>query len=151
MTIKEAILARLALAERDEESIPLGCTLRLRELTRAQWRDAIAFASSDDLAERERARGALLASADLEDADARREALTRFWLGAPEQALNRDRWHAAIVAAGVLDPETSEPLFTRGEILSWPHRDEVWSELDRLTQAVLAVSEVGEAHLKKES
>ena len=34
---KADILARLALAERDVESIPFG-TLRIRELTRAQWR-----------------------------------------------------------------------------------------------------------------
>lgn len=34
---RDSILARLQLAERDVESIPFG-TLRLRELTRAQWR-----------------------------------------------------------------------------------------------------------------
>jgi hypothetical protein len=42
---RDAILQRLRLAERDVESVPLGGTLRLRELTRAQWR-ACALASS---------------------------------------------------------------------------------------------------------
>lgn len=42
---KADILSRLALAERDEQSIPFGGVLRLRELTRAVWR-ACALAAS---------------------------------------------------------------------------------------------------------
>jgi|SRR5688572_26427146 hypothetical protein len=107
MTIKDHILARLALAERDEESLPLGATLRLRELTRAQMRDAQSFAATTDLAERERVRGLALATADLGDEDARRAALTAYWLGAPEQVVNLDRYYAALLAAGTRDPETA--------------------------------------------
>jgi hypothetical protein len=151
MTIKDQILARLALAERDEESLPLGCTLRLRELTRAQWRDAQQFASIDDLAEREKARGLALASADLADEDARRSALAQYWQGAPERVLNIDRWHASVVASSAIDPETGEPIFTRDEILLWPHRADLWGELARLAQAVFDVSEVNQEDLKKES
>lgn len=151
MTIATQIAARLALAERDEESVPLGATLRLRELTRAQIRDARAWASTTDLAERERVRDTALALADLADADARRQALTQYWLGAPEAVLDTDRWHAALVAVGARDPATGEALFDRDAILEWPNRAELWNELVRLAQAILDVSEVSEEHLKKES
>ena len=46
---KATILATLRLAERDEERVPFGGQLRLRELTRAQWRAcAQASAVPDD-------------------------------------------------------------------------------------------------------
>jgi len=48
MMTRDAILAALRLAERDVESIPLGGTLRIRELTRAQWRACTEAAKSDE-------------------------------------------------------------------------------------------------------
>jgi len=155
MSLRETILARLQLAERDEESIPLGCTLRLRELTRAQLRDCQQWAATSDLAERERTRGIHLASAvqgALEHpetaADATRQALVTFWLGASETVLNVDRWHAALVAVGTHDPATGEALFSRDDILAWPDRNALWDELARLARLVLNISEVGDAPLK---
>ncbi len=151
MTLKESILARLALAERDEVSIPLGVTLRLREITRAQWRAAIEWAQTENLAEREKARGNALAVADLADEDARRAALMQYWGELPERVMILERWYVGLLAVSAIDPETGAALFTRDEIMAWPQRAELWDEVARLGQAVLDLSEVGESHLKKES
>lgn len=150
---RDSILARLRLAERDEESIPLAGTVRLRELTRAELRAASDWATSTDLAKREEARGVLLAGAVQaalgEDADqeALRRALMAYYLGTPETATDADRWNAAIVAAGVLG-EDGAPLFRKEEIIQWPGRGALWDEVLRLAQAVLDLSGVGSAALK---
>ena len=148
---KETMAMRLALAERDEESSPLGGTVRLRELTRAQLRDASAWSASTSLADREQLRGAQLALAVGEaggDAGRLRQALTTYYLGAPERATDADRWNVAIFAAGAVDPETHQPLFARDDVLTWPDRGDIWREIARLAQAILDLSEVGQAALK---
>lgn len=146
---RESALARLTLAERDEESPPLGGTLRLRELTRAQLRACGGWATTEDMAEREKARGVALATADLADDEARARALTAYWLGAPATTTDADRWHAALFAAMVVDPETKEPIFDRDQILTWPNRIELWNEVRRIAQMGLDLSEVGAEALRK--
>lgn len=148
---RESVLARLTLAERDEESPLLGGTVRLRELTRAQLRACGAWATTEDMGEREKARGIALATADLADDEARSRALTQFWLGAPSTATDADRWHAALFAALVVDPETKEPIFDRDHILTWPNRVELWNEVRRIAQVGLDLSEVGAEALHKSS
>lgn len=148
---RDAILARLVLAERDEESAPLGGTVRLRELTRAELRDAGQWATTTDLAERERTRSALFADAVREamgDEEALRRALTAYYIGAAETATDADRWNAALLAVGMVDGESGKPLFSRDEIIQWPNRGALWSEVLRLAQAILDLSEVGQSHLK---
>lgn len=155
-TTRETILQRIRLAEQDEESPLLG-TLRLRELTRQAYKDAARWASTSDLASREQARGTLLAGAvqramEGEDmVDKLRTALGAYFIGAPESAVDANRWNAALLAAGLIDQATGQPLFTADEILSWPARDDLWLEVGRLAQCVYDLSEIGEAHLKKES
>jgi hypothetical protein len=154
-TIRDIIQVRLALAERDEESPILGVTLRLRELTRAAFKDVARWAASEDLAERERLHGAQLAGAVQEalgqeplDTVAFRQALTAYYLGTPERATDPDRWNAAILAASWIDPATGRSVVTREEILAWPARADLRDEVLRLAQAALDLSEVGQAHLK---
>lgn len=154
-TSRDAILARLALAERDEESLPLGGAVRLVELTRAQLTAIGQWAASSDAAAREHVRGAQLAYAVSQalgdaavDSDALRQALVTYSIGAPEQVKDPDRWNAGIFAAGVIDPETKQPLFAREEVLQWPGRPDLWSEVLRLAQRVLDLSEVGQSYLK---
>lgn len=150
---RDSILARLRLAERDEESIPLGGMVRLREITRAELRAASDWSASTDLAKREEARSMLLANTVREalgeeaDREALRRALTAYYLGAAETATDADRWNAAIVAAGVLG-EDGAPLFRKEEIVQWPGRGALWDEVLRLAQAVLDLSGVGSAALK---
>jgi hypothetical protein len=45
---KADILSHAQLAERDYESVALGGVLRLRELTRAQWRACVEASAGDD-------------------------------------------------------------------------------------------------------
>lgn len=151
---RDTIKERLALAERDEGSLPLGGTVRLRELTRAELRDAGQWATTTDLAERERTRGALFADAVREaleeeaPQEALRRALTAYYIGAAETATDADRWNAALFAVGVIDGEGGKPLFSRDEIIQWPNRAALWAEVLRLAQAILDLSEVGQSHLK---
>lgn len=71
---------------------------------------------------------------------------------------NADRWHAHLVAAGAIDPDSGDPLWSADEILRWPNRDGLWSGLDaaapgdipRLAQAILDLSEVGPEAIKSE-
>lgn len=153
-TTRDIVTTRLRLAERDEESLPLGGTVKLRELTRAEFRAAAAWSETADKADREQLRGITLAVA-VQDAlgqddpkEALRRALTTYYLGAPENATDVDRWHAAIVAAGLLDGESGQPLFQRDEVLQWPARGAIWAEVRRLAQAILDLSEAGSEALK---
>lgn len=151
---REALRERLQLAERDEESPVLGGTVRLRELTRAAFRDAARWAMSSDLADRERVRGATLVTAietalDAGDTVAMRHALLAYSL--PEQATDVDRWHAALLAASWIDPATGATMVERQDVLAWPNRVDLRGEVYRLAQAALDLSEVGGDHLKPES
>lgn len=154
MTIRETVLQRLALAERDEESSVLGVTVHLRELTRAAFKEAARWAASSDLADRERARGALFVSAVQEALDAEdwrgaiRMALTAYYIGTPERATDLDRWNAGLLAAGWIDPETGASVVSREEILNWPARDELREEVQRLVNSLMELSEVGSEALK---
>lgn len=154
---RETITQRLALAEQDEESVLLGGTIRLRELTRAAFKDAARWATSTDLIDRERARGARLVLAAREalnqdDAlrlgDLVRAALAQYAIGAPEDATDADRWNAALLAASWIDVATGKPVVTREEILAWPARAPLREEVWRLAQCVLDISEVGPGPLK---
>lgn len=155
---REGLQTQLALAEQDEESVLLGGAVRLRELTRVAFKEAARWAASEDLVDRERVRGQLLASAvqealggDAPDAAVLRLALTTYYLSAPEQAIDADRWHAALLAASWIDPATGRSITTREEIMQWPNRAGLRDEAARLAQAALDLSEVGNDHLKKES
>lgn len=60
---------------------------------------------------------------------------------------NIDRWHTAIVAAGVIGAD-GKAAYRREWLLSLPNRAVIWDEIDRLAQQILALSEVGPQHLK---
>lgn len=148
---RDTLRERLQLAEQDESSPILGGTLRLRELTRDTLKEAAQWATTTNIADRERVRGAQLASAVQRsegDPVQIRAALFAYELGAPETALDSDRWNAALLAASWIDAETGEPMAQRDDILKWPARPELQSEVLRLAQAALDLAEVGREHLK---
>jgi hypothetical protein len=111
---KEQIIGRLARIERDEPSAVFGGDLRIRELTRAEYRTV--------------ARGADLG----------------------ENRLDLDRWNAGLFVAGVINGN-SEPMFALDEVLAWPQRDTIWTEVQRIAEAILNLSEVGPEALTKSS
>lgn len=154
---RDTIRERIRLAEQDEESPLLGGTVRLRELTRQAFKDAARWASTSDLASREQARGSLLVGAvqrameapdALQMADTLRAALGTYFIGAPESAVDVNRWNAALLAAGWIDPATGATVLKPEEILAWPARDDLWNEVGRLAQCVYDLSEAGQASLK---
>ena len=61
--------------------------------------------------------------------------------------INVDQWNGGIFAAGVIDPETKEPMFTIDEILAWPQRAVLWDEITRVATVILDLSAVGPAPL----
>jgi hypothetical protein len=148
---RDTLRRRLHLAEQDESSPVLGGDLRLRELTRAALKDAARWATTTDLAERERVRGLHLAAA-VQAADGDpvqlRQALFAYELGAPETAIDSERWNAALLAASWIDLESGEPMVAREDVLAWPARPEITSEVARLASCVLDLAEVGRDHLK---
>jgi len=107
------IRARAVLAERDEESVALGGTLRLRELTRAAWREANDYADTGE----KTAEGVSI--------------------------ILVEKWHVARFVAGVIDPATGAPMFTHEEVFGWPNRDDLWTEIVRIASAIDELSEVG--------
>lgn len=144
---REQLLARLRLAERDYESAPLGLRLTLRELTRAQYRDAAAYADSV----RAEQSGLIIASARLVALDATEEHLATLRASVAaydaERGASADAWHAAIVAAGAVGDD-GQPLMTRDEWQSLGSGQWLWDELRQIAQAILDLSEVGAPHLK---
>lgn len=156
-TTRDTVIQRLRLAERDEDSPALGGTVRLRELTRQVYKDVARWASTTDLAQREHARGTVLVAAiqhaldapdSAQTAERLRAAIGQYLIGAPENAVDANRWNAALLAAGWIDPESGKPLWTAEEIMAWPARDEVWAEVARLAQCVYDLSEAGQESLK---
>lgn len=61
-----------------------------------------------------------------------------------------EKWNAAIFAAGVVDPETKQPLFTADEVFEFGNNARVWGETMRIAQCVLDLSEVGQAAFPSE-
>lgn len=62
-----------------------------------------------------------------------------------------DQWNLAIIAAGVIDPATKQPLFTSDELLPLVDGDDPAfrpSAALHLAQAILDLSEVGPEYLK---
>ncbi len=112
---KADILAALSTrAERDEEIAPLGGVVRVRELGRAQLRQAGE-------------------------------------LGRNGETTDSDRWHLAIVAFGVVDPTTKQPLFSFAELLSLTEGDDPplrTNAAREVAQRILDLSEVGPERLK---
>ncbi len=116
---KAQILAGLSQrAERDEKIAPLGGTVRIRELGRAQFRAAGELSKNGS------------------------------------DAVDGDRWNLAIVAFGVVDPATKEPLFAFDDLLPLMDGDDPplrTSAARETAQRILDLSEVGPEHLKSES
>jgi len=126
---KETARAHLALAERDEPSEVFGGVLRLRELTRAQFR---ACRRDADLGER--------------------AYLTRVGDQTVRITIDADRYNAGLFAAGVIDPTTGEPIWGGvDEMLALPRRATVWDEILRIANLLLDLSEVGPGALKSGS
>lgn len=115
---REQIVPALARRTQDIPSAAFGGEIRIRELTRAEWR-----ASNDH------------ASTGKEDAD-----------GAP--IIYIDHWAAARFAAGVIDPATDAPMFTADEVLAWPNRADLWREIGRIADAIDRLSEADRGALK---
>ena len=110
-----------AVVRRRTKTMPspvFGDDILYRELTRAEWREANDWASTTEVAP-----------------DGTRLILL-------------DQWKAARFAAGVIDPETEEPIFKREDVLAWPNRDDLWAEIARIADAIDALSEVGTEALK---
>lgn len=55
---------------------------------------------------------------------------------------------SSLFAAGVIVPDTGEPMFTAVEVSDWRDDDAVWSEVVRITGLLRALSEVGPESLK---
>jgi hypothetical protein len=66
-------------------------------------------------------------------------------------ATDVDKWNAGLFAAMVIDPLTDKPMYTTDEVLDLANRPELWSEILRLAQLGLDLSEVGKEKLKSES
>lgn len=115
---KAQILAGLSVrAERDETIEPLGGTVRIRELGRAQFRQTGELSKNGG------------------------------------ETIDSDRWNLAIVAFGVVDPETRSPLFSFDELLLLTEGDDPplrTSAARETAQRILDLSEVGPSHLKSE-
>lgn len=110
-----------AVVRRRTKTIPsaiFGDDVLYRELTRAEWREALDYAATGEINTS----------------------------GAP--IILTDRWTAARFAAGVIDEASGEPIFTRDEILAWPNRTDLWDEAVRIVDAIDALSEVGGEALK---
>ena len=56
-----------------------------------------------------------------------------------------EKWNAFVFAAGVVDPETKQPMFAADEISEFGNNPRVWTEVMRVAQCVLDLSEVGQA------
>lgn len=95
-----------------------GDDVLYRELTRAEWRDALDYAATGET-----------------NTD-----------GVP--IILTDRWNIARFVSGVIDPATEEPIFTRDELLAWPNRADLWDEVARIANEIDALSEVGGESLK---
>lgn len=115
---KEGAAAVVRRRTKTTPSAVFGDEVLYRELTRAEWREASDFADSGEKTET----GVSL--------------------------ILLDHWHAARFAAGVIDPETEQPIFTRDEVLAWPNREDLWNEVVRISNAIGALSEVGTEALK---
>lgn len=61
--------------------------------------------------------------------------------------IDLDVWHAHLFAALVVDADGT-PMFTAADVLAWPKRDAVWSEIRRVANEGLALSEVGPEAVK---
>jgi hypothetical protein len=117
---KDSILAGLRPREKDEESAIFG-TLRLRELTRWQWRIAgeLATVAGDDGVSR---------------------VDTDWW---------HTEVLAAGVVDPASPEDARESMFIGEELRGLAQRKETWEEIRRLANAVLAFSEVGAEALTK--
>lgn len=60
-----------------------------------------------------------------------------------ELTLDLDRYHAAIFAGIVVDPESKEALFMPADVLAWVQGADLWAEVRRIAEAGLAMSEIG--------
>jgi hypothetical protein len=131
---KAAIVAAVTRRERLIPSPLLGGALLARELSRPDYEACQAFAATDD--------------AD----PATGRAYVDLW-----------RWHAAILAHGLVDPESGEAfadgrrdpetgqvpidpatratLFTPDEVAAWPNRSALGDAMADLAQAILDISE----------
>lgn len=65
-----------------------------------------------------------------------------------EPQINLDQWNGGLFANTVIDAATGAPLFTLDEILAFPERNALWSEVRRIAQESLDLSEVGSDALK---
>lgn len=63
---------------------------------------------------------------------------------------NVDQWNAHIFASGVIG-ENGAALFAAADILAWPRRADLWTEIARIGSAILDLSEVGSDALKEPS
>jgi hypothetical protein len=135
---KVAILAAITRRERVIPAPVFEGALLARELSRPDYEACRAFAATEDV---DSATG--MAYLDL-------------W-----------RWHAAIIAHGLVDPESGEAfadgrrdpetgqvpidpatrstLFTPDEVVTWPNRGALENGMAELAQAILDLNEVGEA------
>lgn len=68
----------------------------------------------------------------------------------PGGMLDVDCWNGGLFAAGVL-AGNGEPLFTLDELLSMPHREDLWDEIGRFATLILDFNEIGKAALAKKS
>ena len=50
---------------------------------------------------------------------------------------------ATTLAFGAIDPETGAALWQPSEVATWPRRPELWADVHRVAEAILALSEVG--------
>lgn len=113
-----------ALLERDEES-PIFGPLRLRELTRAQYRQCSREADCSLILHLPDGKGGI------QDVPI---------------TTDQDKWHGGVFACGTINPETGERLLTSTDaVLELPQRDDVWTEITRLAKLILQLSEAGQA------
>jgi hypothetical protein len=121
---REQILAGLGKRVERDVSVPsLGGTVRLRELGRAQIRQA-----------------GELSTVESPNGD-----------GKPVKMTNTDLWNLALVAFGVVDPETHQPLFSFAELRALTEGDDPplrHVATGNVAQQILDLSEVGPEWLK---
>lgn len=89
-------------------------------------------------------------ASDVFGGDLRIQEITRAEYRAVYQAadigdnkVSLDRLHAGFFALMVIDPQTGAPMFTEAEVMAFPERNVLWSEIVRIQQAGLDMSEVG--------
>lgn len=120
MLSKDQFLTTLTRRTKTIASEVFGGDVRIRELSRAEWRQA---SKESEMPER----------------------------GADGQTLiHVDQWNSRVFAAGVIG-ENDAPLFAPEDVLAFPNRDDVWSEIQRIGGAILDLSEVGSDALKAPS